>query len=85
MCPFRDFYAFYARMIFQQPGGVLLIGSHFILSTGCRRTCRMTSGDLGRYQQFPPLDDSHLVADVGKLRQDVAGDHDGLAHGPQLF
>ena len=36
-------------------------------------------------EQLAALDDADLVADVGQLRQDVAGDQDRLAHVAQLF
>ena len=36
-------------------------------------------------QQLAALDDADLVADVGQLRQDVAGNQDRLAHVAQLF
>ena len=36
-------------------------------------------------QQLAPLDDADLVAHVGQLRQDVAADHDRLAHRAELF
>ena len=36
-------------------------------------------------EQLAALDDADLVADVGQLRQDVAGEHDRLAHVAQLL
>ena len=36
--------------------------------------------NVGVHYQLPLLDDADLVADVGQLGQDVAGDHDRLAH-----
>ncbi len=44
------------------------------------RTCRRTSRHLGVVRHDPFVDDADLVADVGQLRQDVAGDDDRLAH-----
>ena len=40
--------------------------------------------DAAGRQQLAPLDDADRRAEVGELREDVAGDQDRLAHPPQL-
>ena len=42
-------------------------------------------GHVGLTSSSPLLDDAHLVADVGQLGQDVAGDHDRLARLAELL
>ena len=49
------------------------------------RTCFITSTTVAVDQQLAVLDDADLVADVGQLGQDVAGDQDRLAHVAQLL
>src|SRR5205085_9594675 len=41
--------------------------------------------DRSRVEELAPLDDSDRVAHLPDLRQDVARDHEGLAHAPELL
>ena len=67
-------------MLLEQLGRRVAVAGHADVEHRLRPDLLHHVGDVGVDEQLAALDDADLVADVGQLRQDVAGDHDRLAH-----
>ena len=69
-----------SRVLLEQLRRGVAVAGHADVEHRLRADLLHHVGDVVVHQQLAALDDADLVADVGQLRQDVAGDHDRLAH-----